>query len=199
MSKKKNLTIEKTSGQEKKNIIIISVIVGLILVVIDQFTKELVINTYKVGQGKAVIKDVFEIQHIKNKGSAWGMFHNIPVIPIVISLIMILLIMYVYSSLLKYKRYRSLRICVVFLLAGAVANIIDRIRLGSVTDFLYFKLINFPVFNVADIYVTFSVAVVIILLIFKFEMGDIDVMLGSSFINDEGKIVEKSESKKEEK
>ena len=177
MSKKKNLTIEKTSGQEKKNIIIISVIVGLILVVIDQFTKELVINTYKVGQGKAVIKDVFEIQHIKNKGSAWGMFHNIPVIPIVISLIMILLIMYVYSSLLKYKRYRSLRICVVFLLAGAVANIIDRIRLGSVTDFLYFKLINFPVFNVADIYVTCSAFALAFLLLFFYKEDELDKIM----------------------
>ena len=54
------------------------------------------------------------------------------------------------------KKFLPLRLCAVFIMAGAYGNFIDRLRLGYVIDFFYFKLIDFPVFNVADIYVTVS-------------------------------------------
>ena len=84
----------------------------------------------------------------------------------------------------------------VFLLSGALSNIIDRIRIGSVTDFIYFKFVDFPVFNVADIYVTFSIAIMLFLLIFRYKGADIDVMLGSSYIDEDGKYVDKDSKKK---
>lgn len=177
--------------KEKSKLLVISFIAAVILIVLDQLTKDLIIKDYEVSEGKPVIKGFLELLHIKNKGSAWGMFHNKPVVPIVISAILILLILYVYSNMLKYRIYRRLRICIVCLVAGALSNMIDRIRIGSVTDFIYFKFIDFPVFNVADIYVTFSIAIMLIFLIFCYKGADIDVMLGSSIIDENGKYIDK--------
>ena len=72
------------------------------------------------------------------------------------------------------KKFLPLRICAVLIMAGAYGNCIDRIRYGYVVDFFYFKLIDFPIFNVADIYVTVSVAAVIILLFFYYKEEDLD-------------------------
>ena len=192
-TKLKNNNISK---KDKRKYILLSLLLAIVLIVLDQLSKDLIIKDYEVSEGKPVIKGIIEILHIKNKGSAWGMFHNKPVIPIIIACILILLIMYVYKNLLGYKHYRGLRICIVFLLSGALSNIIDRIRIGSVTDFIYFKFVDFPVFNVADIYVTFSIAIMLILLIFRYKGADIDVMLGSSYIDEDGKYVDKDSKKK---
>ena len=178
--------------EDKRKILIISFVIAAVLIVLDQLTKDLIIKNYKVGEGKAIINNFLEFLHIKNKGSAWGMFNNKPVVPIIISAILILLILYVYNNMLKYKHYRRIRICIVFLLTRAVSNIIDRIRIGSVTDFIYFRFIDFPVFNVADIYVTFSIAFILIFLVVCYKGSDIDVMLGSSLIDEEGKYIDKS-------
>ena len=62
----------------------------------------------------------------------------------------------------------------IFFAAGAIGNFIDRVSLNYVVDFLYFKLINFPIFNVADIYVTCSAFVIIVLGIFYYKDEDID-------------------------
>ena len=57
--------------------------------------------------------------------------------------------------------------------AGAIGNMIDRIRLNYVVDFIYFVLINFPIFNVADMYVTISTAVLVIMLLFVYKENDL--------------------------
>ena len=63
-------------------------------------------------------------------------------------------------------------LCLVFILSGALGNLIDRLTLGIVRDFIYFSLINFPVFNVADIYVTCATFVLIILILFRYQEED---------------------------
>lgn len=60
----------------------------------------------------------------------------------------------------------------ILLAAGAIGNFIDRVRFGYVRDFIYFKIINFPVFNVADCYVTVSVIIFIILILFVYKNED---------------------------
>ena len=72
------------------------------------------------------------------------------------------------------RRFLPLRICAVFVMAGAWGNCIDRITLNYVVDFLYFKLIDFPIFNVADIYVTVAAFAVAILICFYYKDGDFE-------------------------
>ena len=62
-----------------------------------------------------------------------------------------------------------MRLVAVFLAAGAVGNLIDRMRYSYVVDFLYFKLIDFPVFNVADCYVTVGAVLLAVLILFVYK------------------------------
>ena len=69
-------------------------------------------------------------------------------------------------------RYRPLAVCLMMISAGAVGNMIDRVSQGYVVDFLYFKLINFPIFNVADCYVTVGAACLVFLIMFYYKDED---------------------------
>ena len=62
----------------------------------------------------------------------------------------------------------------IFITCGAIGNMIDRIRLNYVIDFLYFELIDFPIFNVADIYVSVATFVLVILLLFYYKDEELD-------------------------
>ncbi|MBQ6230042.1 MAG: signal peptidase II [Eubacterium sp.] len=177
---------------EKLKILLISFGIMAALIILDQITKDLMIMNYSVGHGLVIIKGFFELLHIQNKGSAWGAFNDKPIVPIIISCILIIFIIYIYANIIKYRKYKSLRICIVFLLSGALSNIIDRIRLGAVTDFIYFKLIDFPVFNVADIYVTISMMFMLLMLIFTYNGNDLDIMLGNGYLDEKGEFKEKA-------
>ena len=72
------------------------------------------------------------------------------------------------------KRTIPLKACIVSVVAGAIGNLIDRVRLNYVIDFLYFKLIDFPIFNVADIYVTVAAFVLIFLILFYYKESELE-------------------------
>lgn len=72
------------------------------------------------------------------------------------------------------KKYLPLRICAVLIVGGAFGNCIDRIRLNYVVDFFYFKLIDFPIFNVADIYVTVAAFLLVILILVYYKEEDLE-------------------------
>ena len=72
-----------------------------------------------------------------------------------------------------------MRILIVLIGAGAVGNFIDRIRQGYVVDFFYFSLINFPIFNVADIYVTAAAFLLIFLCLFYYKEEDFEQIFPS--------------------
>ena len=102
---------------------------------------------------------------------------------VIISLLAILIIGYVYCNI-SHKKYTVLRICLALILGGALGNLIDRIRLKYVVDYLYFKLIDFPVFNFADICVTVPIALMVILCVFKYSGNDFDVIMGEKLIDE---------------
>ena len=79
-----------------------------------------------------------------------------------------------YFRLSSIKQYQMFKISLLILIAGAFGNVIDRIYYHYVIDFIYFKLINFPVFNVADIFVTVSIIIIIFLLFFYYKQEDLD-------------------------
>ena len=88
--------------------------------------------------------------------------------------------MYLYFRLAKRDdgKYTPLRITLIFLIAGAIGNMIDRIVRGYVVDMFDFCLINFPVFNVADIFVTCSFVVIVILILFKYKDEELSDIIG---------------------
>lgn len=80
-----------------------------------------------------------------------------------ITILVLAFLVYFYVRMLKLNKYKDLRILFIFVFSGAAGNMIDRIRLGYVIDMFDFRLINFPVFNVADIYVTCSMIILLVL------------------------------------
>jgi signal peptidase II len=172
--------------KEKVKPYLLPIIICAVLTAIDQLVKHIITGSMVLYESRPVIKGVFEITYIRNTGSAWSLFAGKTGFLLVMTVVTLLVLFYVYYNVQGPKRYRPIRICLTVLLAGALGNMIDRIRLGYVVDFLYIKLINFPVFNIADMYVTFSMAVLLILIIFKYNVEDFDVILGDKLLEEDG-------------
>lgn len=136
--------------------------VCVVLVFIDQITKYLA-RTHLKASPKAIWDGVFELHYHENRGSIWGILQGKVDILLIASVILFALLIYVYVKMPRTKFYRPLFWVLVVMLAGAVGNTIDRLFFGFVTDFLYFKLINFPIFNVADCYITVCAFLTVIL------------------------------------
>ena len=140
-----------------------------VLVGIDQITKYWAIERLMNTSGIPVIKDVFELVYVENRGAAFGMMQDRVMFFVIMTFAILAFIIYYYNKIPKEKKYNYIRICLILIVAGAIGNLIDRIFLGYVVDFLYFKLIDFPVFNVADMYVTIGAILTFILIIFVYK------------------------------
>ena len=93
---------------------------------------------------------------------------------IFVAVVILSVIGYVLLKTPNNKKYRVLHLLLSLIAAGAIGNMIDRIRLNYVVDFIYFVVINFPIFNVADMYVTISTAVLVVLLLFVYNENDLN-------------------------
>ena len=146
----------------------------LLLVVIDQFTKVLALQNLKGQEPITIIPDVFQLLYVENRGAAFGILQNKQWVFLIITAIVLAALIWALPRMSRERHFLPLRLCLCFIGAGAVGNMIDRIFRGYVVDFFYFKLIDFPVFNVADIYVTTSAIVLIFLIVFLYNEEDFD-------------------------
>jgi len=144
----------------------------LILIVLDQYTKMLAVANLKDAGPFVIWKGVFELQYLENRGMAFGMLQDQRIFFVVMTMIVMLFLAHFYAITPVDKKYLPLRICMVFLGAGAMGNLIDRVVHGFVVDFFYFSLIDFPIFNVADIYVTVTFGVLLLLVFFYYKEED---------------------------
>ncbi len=150
----------------------------LFLVLADQLTKYLIVTNFSLHESKPLIPDVFHLTYIQNAGMAWGMFQGKRIAFLILTIPVLGLLGFVYANVLHQgKHFTPLKVLIVLIAAGAVGNMIDRIRLGYVVDFLDFCLINFPIFNVADIFVTMGMILALILLLFYYSPEDFEIML----------------------
>ena len=150
----------------KKNILLTAdVIHNDFLIVIDQITKYFAVLNLKGVSSWVLWDGVFELHYLENRGAAFGILQDQKMIFILIAVVVLAVIFYVLFKAPYQKMYSKLHISLILIAAGAIGNLIDRVRLGYVVDFFYFSLINFPVFNVADIYVTVSSFYLVILLL----------------------------------
>ena len=149
-------------------------ILSVILIWFDQWTKKLAYNGLRVN-GPIVIWDgVFELLYSENRGAAFGIMQGQRWFFVIISMIVVLAIVVLLYKIPQNKRFLPLYYCLILLVSGAVGNMIDRYFNGFVVDFLYFKLINFPIFNVADCYVVISAFVLVFLTAFFYEDEELD-------------------------
>ena len=142
-----------------------------LLIVLDQITKALTVSVLKV-HDIVVIPGVLTLTYVENRGAAFGIFQNKKIFFFLITAVMIAVFAYCYVRLLNQKSYRILRMLCVTYTAGALGNLIDRIFRGYVVDMIYFVPINFPVFNVADCYVTVSCVLIVVMCLLKLKEED---------------------------
>ena len=145
--------------------------VFILLLLADRLTKQWASSALMDGD-IPVVGDALVFHYLENRGAAWGFFENAFWLFYIITVVAVVIMAYFYAKIPFVKRYLPLRIFLIILCAGAVGNFIDRAFYHYVVDFIYFKLIDFPVFNVADIYVTVSVLAIVILLFFVYEKDD---------------------------
>ena len=147
-----------------------SFLIGFVILVgLDQWTKGLAVK-HLMNQPPFVIWDgVFELLYSENRGAAFGMMQGKQFFFFLIALVVLAAVIYLLWKMPVTERYMPMAVCLMMVSAGAVGNMIDRIGQGYVVDFLYFKLINFPIFNVADCYVTISAFLLILLVFFYYR------------------------------
>ena len=154
---------------------LLGIIIVIIGVIIDQVTKYFA-SSYIKDNPIIIIEDILELRYLENRGAAFGMLQNQQWFFLIITVITLCIITYIYIKLPRDKHYTPLRLCMISLMAGAIGNMIDRIRLQYVLDFKYFKIIDFPIFNVADIFATVSTFALIILFLFYYSEEDFDLI-----------------------
>lgn len=137
----------------------IAILVCVIIVVLDQLSKQLI-----YGMSQSIIGDFLWFESTLNTGASFGMLKNETLLFIIISIPMIIAMIWIIFSK-KFMPSKFFKISVGVVLGGTIGNLIDRIFIGGVRDFIYFKSIDFAIFNVADIAITVGVILLIIYLL----------------------------------
>jgi signal peptidase II len=147
----------------------------LVGVALDLVTKQLVLQHLQLGSQMVVIKGFFNLVHVHNRGSAFGLFSSwsldfVRVFFVFTTGIVLVVVGYLWWRLPKYQDLAALGYSLI--MAGALGNLVDRVRLGEVVDFLdfYWGRYHWPAFNVADTLVCLG-AGFLVLVILREEKG----------------------------
>lgn len=146
----------------------------VILTIFDQLSKIAADQFLKFQEPFVLIRNVFQLEYLENRGRLLESFQNRQEIFCLITILALLGLTFLFVRMPASPRYRPMSICYVLFMAGALGNFIDRTLQGYVIDFFYFKWINFPIFNVADIYVTTAVILLLVLVLFYYKEEELD-------------------------
>lgn len=159
---------------------IVGIVVSVVLIYLDQLTKALAVKNLKNQNPFIIWENVLELRYLENRGAAFGIMQGQKVFFVIFTSVALVAIAWFYlKKIPSDKKYVFLEIISVLLFAGAIGNLIDRVTLNYVVDFIYFKLIDFPIFNVADIYVTVAAFAMLGLGIFYYKDEDYDLIFPS--------------------
>ncbi len=162
--------------KNSKKWLLIDLIVIMAGIFMDQYTKILIRQKLPLHHYIDVIKDVIQIYHVENGGSAFGMMQNQQTFFMIITVVVLIALSYALIKLPDEKKYTALNIIFSLIFSGAVGNAIDRVQKGTVTDFIYLKIINFAVFNVADIFITCATIALLIMFLFVYKEEDLEFL-----------------------
>lgn len=157
---------------------LIGLLAAALLTVFDQWTKRLAVRFLKEQDPRVLIEGVFELNYLENRGAAFGIFQGQKVVFLICTVVILGLVVFYYCRVPKSRRFHPIRLVGILLSAGALGNMIDRIQHSYVVDFFYFKLIDFPVFNVADCYVTVGAVLLAVLILFYYKEEELGFFYG---------------------
>ncbi len=172
----------------RKQDIILLIVSFVILLFIDQYTKYLTTKHLDIGESTEFINGFLRFTYVRNKGASFGMLQGQRTYFIILTTIILPIILFFYlktsviintnSDVINKTKYIFFNIALMLLFTGAVGNFIDRIRLSYVIDFLDLVFMDFPVFNMADCYVTVGTALMFVLL-FIMKEKELDMIIKS--------------------
>lgn len=133
-----------------------------IIVFGDQITKFIVDYNLQLNQGYTIIDDFFYFTYSHNYGAAWGIFQGHLNLFFIVSIIATIAIIYYFKQTESYQKLTRFGLVLVF--SGMIGNLIDRVVLGYVRDFIDFIIFgyDFPIFNIADMAITIGVILIIL-------------------------------------
>ncbi len=154
----------------------------IVLISVDQLVKFLIVHNLNHTKLTKFIPNVISLEYLENRGVAFGIFSGrlgfITILVIVIVCVILYISYKLEKSITKYpaltKKCTILQFICIFLVAGAIGNLIDRIRLGYVIDYIKVEFISFPIFNIADCYVTLAAAFLFIYMMFFIKEDEIN-------------------------
>lgn len=161
---------------KRASLLVTDFMLFVILVIADQLTKHLAVVRLKNQAAYNLINGILEFNYLENRGAAFGVLQNQKYFFVFVALIFIGVIVFVLIKVPMQKKYYSLNILLVMIAAGAVGNMIDRVRYDYVVDFIYLVCIQFPIFNVADIYVTTATVILVFQILFVYKTNDFNFL-----------------------
>lgn len=132
----------------------------VLILAADQITKLLVAARLEVGQSVPAINGLFEITYVQNQGAAFGILQGRK-----LTLILVTVVIFVFLIIYALRRNTSswwLMWSLTLITSGGIGNLIDRVALGYVRDFIDVSFIEFPVFNIADCGVTIGAVMMVL-------------------------------------
>ena len=145
-----------------------AILLFLLILIGDQATKYFVVTEMVPGESLPIIGEFFHLTYVLNPGAAFGLFAHQRWFFVIIALVLIGAVIYFYPRL-KHEG-AMLHYGTVAMAAGAIGNLIDRIRTGLVIDFFDFRI--WPVFNVADIAIVLGVIAMIYAILFQSDVAE---------------------------
>lgn len=160
----------------RRRMLLIDAVVAVLLLGFDQLTKYLAVENLKGNSACVLIDGVLELQYLENRGSAFGMLQNQKFFILFVGIVFLAVILFFLLKLPETKRFVSVHVLLSVIVAGGVGNMIDRIRFDYVVDFISFVLINYPIFNVADIYIVVATLSLFVMFMFVFQERDLEFL-----------------------
>ena len=152
---------------------ILPIISVVVLILLDQGTKLWALESLKPIHNMTLLEGFMDLTFVENRGVAFGMFSGQRWFILLLTCVIVVGLVWFYVTLPEKKEYRPVRVSLVLILSGAVGNIIDRLFRGYVVDFFEFTFFEWPVFNVADIYVVVGVILFALLMVFVVKEEDL--------------------------
>lgn len=149
---------------------------SVLLIIPDQLTKQLAVAKLKDQAAVTLINNVLYFTYLENRGAAFGSLQGAQTFFYIITVVVLVLILNVVWRMPDRKRFVPLYITALLIFSGAIGNFIDRVSQRYVVDFIYFSPIDFPVFNVADIYVSVGCGLMIFLFLFIYKEEELDFL-----------------------
>jgi len=144
--------------------LLLGLLVALAVVIVDQVSKYIVLNYVLTEYAAVILTPFFAIVRAWNTGVSFSMFNNWGINGVYILSGIALVIVFVLLKWLRNEQNKMLQVALGFIIGGAIGNVIDRIRLGAVFDFLDFYIgeHHWPAFNAADSFICVGAFIIIV-------------------------------------